>query len=292
MLITNFFNKSGRLKVSQESINGFVHGFVLGEIIALPVLDKSAAQLQAFPVTDLLGFGSIMEPGGVWGKYSDIFVRSLFSVSEKTGSFEILFTKYNTPENDNYLFDVIQFGSDDARFVTLFSHLLYIKGVDKVKLNMLSNVDFVDDQIYNDLIFMLLFSDFLMDYKNPEKALVKTISQLKKLKPEFRLCKADKIVEKMKLDFFDAQILPTYFFNLLSFNSLVPVWSLITSSSYRQTVLKAVNCGRNLPLSCAISGALAGLFYNYNSLPNEWLHFLNKKNDIISVCNKVFYTVN
>ena len=49
------------------------------------------------------------------------------------------------------------------------------------------------------------------------------------------------------------------------------VWSLITTDSFDQALLKAVNLGDDTDTVGAIAGGLAGLYYGYDSIPEDWL---------------------
>ncbi len=48
------------------------------------------------------------------------------------------------------------------------------------------------------------------------------------------------------------------------------VWSLVRSDSYKECLLTAVNLGDDADSVGAIAGGLAGLFYGYDAIPEEW----------------------
>ena len=58
------------------------------------------------------------------------------------------------------------------------------------------------------------------------------------------------------------------------------IWCLLTTSNYKDAVLKAVNLGGDTDTTAAITGGLAGLLYGVESIPIEWLNVLARKNDI------------
>lgn len=49
------------------------------------------------------------------------------------------------------------------------------------------------------------------------------------------------------------------------------IWNLITTSSYKECELQAVNMGDDADTVGAIAGGLAGLYYGYENIPMEWL---------------------
>lgn len=55
------------------------------------------------------------------------------------------------------------------------------------------------------------------------------------------------------------------------------VWCLITTSSYRECMLKAVNLGDDTDTIAAIAGGVAGLYYGYGDIPAEWLACIKRR---------------
>ena len=54
------------------------------------------------------------------------------------------------------------------------------------------------------------------------------------------------------------------------------VWCLITTDSFSDAVLKAVNLGDDTDTIGAVTEGLAGLYYGYNAIPAEWIQALQK----------------
>ena len=62
------------------------------------------------------------------------------------------------------------------------------------------------------------------------------------------------------------------------------VWSLITTDSFDQALLKAVNLGDDTDTVGAIAGGLAGLYYGYDSIPEDWLSAIKRRDWIEDMC--------
>lgn len=62
------------------------------------------------------------------------------------------------------------------------------------------------------------------------------------------------------------------------------VWSLITTDSLEAALLKAVNLGDDADTVAAIAGGLAGLFYGYESAPEQWKKELIRENELVEMC--------
>lgn len=63
------------------------------------------------------------------------------------------------------------------------------------------------------------------------------------------------------------------------------IWRLLNTTNYKDCVLKAVNLGQDTDTIGAIAGGLAGLYYGYNEIPEEWLDAIVKKEYIEDLCS-------
>ena len=63
------------------------------------------------------------------------------------------------------------------------------------------------------------------------------------------------------------------------------VWSLITTESFKDVLLKAVNLGDDSDTVGAVTAGLAGLYYGYGSIPEEWVSVIQKREWIEELCN-------
>ena len=64
------------------------------------------------------------------------------------------------------------------------------------------------------------------------------------------------------------------------------VWCLLTTDSYKECVLKAVNLGEDTDSVAAIAGGLAGALYGYDSIPEEWRNILAGHEYIEEMCDR------
>ena len=64
------------------------------------------------------------------------------------------------------------------------------------------------------------------------------------------------------------------------------LWCLLTTDSYEECVLKAVNLGSDTDTVAAVAGGLVGALYGVESIPPEWLDTLIKREYIESLCEK------
>ena len=64
------------------------------------------------------------------------------------------------------------------------------------------------------------------------------------------------------------------------------LWCLINSNNYKETVLKAVNLGRDTDTTATVAGGLASITYGYENIPKEWINQIAKKEEIINLAQR------
>lgn len=62
------------------------------------------------------------------------------------------------------------------------------------------------------------------------------------------------------------------------------IWSFITTEDFKACELKAVNLGDDADTVGAIAGGLAGLYYGYDTFPEDWLAVIQKRNWVEDLC--------
>ena len=64
------------------------------------------------------------------------------------------------------------------------------------------------------------------------------------------------------------------------------LWCVLTTDSYKDCILKAVNLGGDTDTIAAIAGGLAGALYGYGNIPEEWRKTLIKREYIEKMCDE------
>lgn len=65
------------------------------------------------------------------------------------------------------------------------------------------------------------------------------------------------------------------------------LWCFLNSESYAEAVLKAVNLGEDTDTTGAITGGIAGIYFGFEHIPEEWIDMLVRKEDIEELCIKL-----
>ncbi|MEZ0611096.1 ADP-ribosylglycohydrolase family protein [Fibrella sp. WM1] len=65
------------------------------------------------------------------------------------------------------------------------------------------------------------------------------------------------------------------------------LWCFLTTDSYREAVLKAVNLGSDTDTTGCVTGGLAGLYYGITQIPTDWLNVLARRADIEQLAQRL-----
>jgi len=65
------------------------------------------------------------------------------------------------------------------------------------------------------------------------------------------------------------------------------LWCLLKTDSYKDAVLQSIYLGGKTGTIGAITGGLAGLYYGYASIPDQWTQRLSKRNYIIDLATRL-----
>ncbi|RMF89508.1 MAG: ADP-ribosylglycohydrolase family protein [Nitrospinota bacterium] len=65
------------------------------------------------------------------------------------------------------------------------------------------------------------------------------------------------------------------------------LWCFLTSHSYAETVLKAVNLGEDTDTTGAVAGGLAGIYYGVEDIPAHWVAQIARREEIIALAERL-----
>lgn len=69
------------------------------------------------------------------------------------------------------------------------------------------------------------------------------------------------------------------------------LWCLVTTDSYAEAVLKAVNLGDDTDTVAAVTGGLAGIYYGCDRIPQDWRDRIHRYEDIIDLANRLEFAL-
>lgn len=301
-------------------INGIL-GVVVGDALGVPVEFRDREYLKKNPIETMTGNGTYNLPVGTWSDDSSMTLclaeELLYGVDiEKIGKSFVLWMEAKKWTPHGKVFDIgkvtsfalgkIQTGiftaeesgsyeensNGNGSLMRILPLLLETRKITKIEqryelVRKISSITHAHVRSSLSCFYYLELANFLIDNKNILDCYHQTnISFLelckklnldtKELKHFERITNGEIHEMKENQIFSDGYVIHTLESAL---------WCLLNSSNYRETVLQAVNLGKDTDTTAAVAGGLAGICYD--SIPEEWLSQIIKIEEIKNLLIKL-----
>ena len=298
-------------------IKAVMFGHAVGDALGVPVEFRSRDHLKKNPVKDMMGYGTHNVPAGTWSDdtsmslcelssllngnidYDDImknFVKWSYDGEFTTDG--VVFDIGNTCSNaiDNYFYSgkpakkcglTSERSNGNGSLMRIHPFVLYAyyNGIndDKEFIDMIASASSLTHahkcSINGCIIYAYVLRELL---NNPEKSSVyKGIDYAKSVRAFG--CNYDRVFD-CNIDALSNADIKSSGYVVHSLEAAL--WCLLTTNSYEECVLKAVNLGEDTDTVAAIAGSLAGALYGIDAIPENWMGKLRKKEYIEKMCNK------
>jgi ADP-ribosyl-[dinitrogen reductase] hydrolase len=305
----------------RDRILGGLWGSLVGDALGVPVEFQNRDARRVDPVKDMRGFGTHRQPPGTWSDDSSLLLCSADSLVHHEFNLEDFgqrFLKWYNEElwtPHGHLFDIgnttadaiirlsrgiraegagndDQFSNGNGSLMRIipvslrFADLPIKQALDRVHRASAITHRHMRSQMSCGF-FTLMIRELLCGADAPT-AYTKTVATFR----EFYEQDPSWLVE---LDYF--HLLLAEDIRSLSENEIASsgyvvhtltasVWCLLTTSNYTDCVLKAVNLGGDTDTTGCVAGGLAGVLYGLNSIPQNWLRALARRDEINSLFNQ------
>ncbi|HKK95860.1 MAG TPA: ADP-ribosylglycohydrolase family protein [Anaerovoracaceae bacterium] len=294
-----------------------IMGHVVGDALGLPVEFRERHELMEDPVIDMREYGTYNQPKGTWSDDTAMTLCLMDSLKNGINYYDIMenFKKWfekgeYTPHNE--AFDI---GNATQRAI-----VRYISGSEPLECGGKS----YRDNGNGALMRILPLCYFLKDYELKETQIIVTnIASLThnhdrshiacliyiliginlingndlknsindSLKKVCELYIGNKELSKysrlMEQNFFSLSINDVKSTGYVVDTLEAVIWCLVNTDSYKSAILKAVNLGDDTDTVGAITGGLAGIYYGYDAIPEDWVNSLVKKEYLIMKCENL-----
>ena len=286
-------------------------GLLIGDALGVPVEFISRDEIKKNPVTDMRGYGTYNQPEGTWSDDTAMVLATMHSIVKKQGiDYDDImdrFTKWlfdskymqgdktfdcgitTSTAINNYYFDEIpalESGCSGVRdngngSLMRILPLAYIKNIDYKTIENISGLTHAHKRskiacvLYVEIAKSMIENNTLSIKEHIEKA-------SDKIKEYYKDSTELKHFEKIfnnDLDDISGKGYVIYTFECV-------VHCLLTTESYRDAVLKAVNIGGDTDTNAAICGGLAGIYYGYESIPIDWIEQVDRIDEVLSLCER------
>lgn len=288
-----------------DKVKDGIFGVIVGDALGLPFQFKERGSFHA---TDMVGRGTFNLPAGSWSDDSSLTIATLVSLTNKktVDPDDIMhnfsrwytmgeFTPYGLPYDigggtsrsiENYLagFDVAHCGlrgyneNGNGSLMRILPLALFDASDDEVAaVSALTHAHAMSVeacQIY------VAIAKRIISGETPEKAVKNTMSE----NPYFGYSRFMHLADVEELEEDDVESSGFVFHTITA-----ALWCLLTTGSYSECVLKAVNLGLDTDTTAAVAGGLAGLYYGIGGdygIPTEWIDTLARKKWLDGLCEK------
>lgn len=290
------------------------------DALGVPVEFESREDLQQNPVTDMREFGTYNQPKGTWSDDTSLMLCLAESMVEGL-DLQKLAQKFIAWKNDNYwtargwVFDIgiatrqaierlengtppeLAGGFDEmdngnGSLMRILPLVMYIKDLDIDQryewTKKVSSLTHAHVRSVMACFYYLEFAKKIVEGKDKFQAYTELQSEMithfekREINPQ-EIQKFSRLLTK-DISTVNEKYIQSRGYVIYTLEAAV--WCILTTSNYKEAVLKAVNLGEDTDTTAAVAGGLAGLIYGIESIPKEWLEVIARKLDIVELANR------
>ncbi|MFC0516240.1 ADP-ribosylglycohydrolase family protein [Mucilaginibacter angelicae] len=309
------------MTVKRNSYKDVLFGVAIGDALGVPVEFKSREIIAQKPVTDMIGFGTYGLPPGTWSDDSSLtlcladVLANDYDLQNIADSFvswlcdklwtargEVFDVGNTTHEAIERVLRKVQpdlaggfeeSSNGNGSLMRILPLLFYIKDKPvKERFTITKQVSSITHGHVRSVIACFYYLEFARKLLTNNDA----VSVYHEVNTEVTSFLAETTINPDEISLFSRLLkgniyeLPVtkiqssgYVLDTLE----ASVWCLLTTTSYGEAVLKAVNLGFDTDTTAAVTGGLAGLLYGFESIPEHWVLMLARKNDIDELAKRL-----
>ena len=290
-------------------------GTAVGDALGVPLEFQPRGYLKANPVTDMQEYGTHKQPKGTWSDDTSLMLCLAESIVEGL-DLNKLAQKFVAWKNDNFwtphgwVFDIgigtrvaierleegelpelaggfEEMDNGNGSLMRILPLILYTKDLEIGQrfewTKKVSSLTHAHVRSIMACFYYLEFAKKIIKGKDKFEAYIELQTEL------FQYFQSRKInpleIQKFNRLLFD-DISKVEEDNIKSSGYVIDtleasIWCILTTDTYKDAVLKAVNLGHDTDTTAAVTGGLSGLIYGFEAIPTEWLNVLARKEDII-----------
>lgn len=304
-----------------SKIKDGIFGHAIGDAMGVPVEFCIREKLLAHPVTKMIGYGSHDVPAGTWSDDTSMEIATMDSMINQGGKInceDIMMNFYYWLKDAKYTpygevfdagrtciksiinfskgYDILECGQKDEysngngslmRILPIAYYCYYNKLKEEEIFEVVKDVSSLTHAheisvlgcyIYVNYVIKLLEGKDKFESYNLIKLIDYSMFTEESLEVYKRILKED--IEKYSIDEIKSS---GYVVDTLE----ASFWILLNASNFKEAIIGAINLGNDTDTIAAITGSMAGILYGYNSIPQEWLDKLAKRDYIEDLCDKL-----
>ena len=282
-------------------------GLTVGDALGVPVEFTSRQQLIENPVTGMMGHGTYDQPKGTWSDDTSLTLATMHSIAAKNAidPEDIMKEFVAYARQSKYCqYEVFDYGNTTIESIDRFERgypisecggsdeydngngslmrilpLAYIPGITYDEIESVSGITHAHPKskiscvLYIEIAKSLLENDLKIE-ENIQMA-------CEKIRKYYE---GSQDLDEFQ-DIFDMDFHVTEGRSYVIKTLEAVLYCLLETENYKSAVLKAVNLGRDTDTVAAITGGLAGIYYGYEDIPEEWIGDIPQMDCIFEICN-------
>ncbi|HMN32225.1 MAG: ADP-ribosylglycohydrolase family protein [Chitinophagaceae bacterium] len=302
-------------------IKSALFGVIVGDALGVPVEFKSRQTIAQNSVTDMIGYGTYNLPAGTWSDDSSLtlclaealtqdfdlntiaqnFVKwydenywtphgTVFDIGIATRQAISRLTQGEKPELAGG-FEVSDSGNGSLMRIIPLLFYIQNKSINE-RFEITKQVSSITHRHIRSVIACFYYLEFARQlfsgkdkfevYSNLQTKVTNHLTHISIDPTEIaiydRLLKND--IQKLNSDEIHSS---GYVLHTLE----ASIWCLLTTNNYKEAVLKAVNLGGDTDTTGAVTGGLAGILYELNDIPTNWINQIARKDDILDLAERL-----
>ena len=296
-------------------------GSAVGDALGVPVEFKSRQYLQQNPVTDMMGYGTYNMPPGTFSDDSSMMfclAESLcngYNVNDIAEKFQMwMHEGYWTADGE--VFDIgistrkainrlrvvknpteagstCESDNGNGSLMRILPLAIFTKDLSIDErceiVKEVSSITHAHNRSVLACIYYIEFALNVLDSENLEEAYLNTNFWLKLFLEENEIYKNEfpyfeRILNGKLIDLKEDEIKSTGY---VMDNLEASIWCLLHTDSYKDCVLKAVNLGHDTDTIACIAGGIAGIYYDAETIPTNWIEQLARVDDILHLAEQL-----
>lgn len=311
--------KATSTKLNQ--IKSALFGVAVGDALGVPVEFKSRETISKNPVTDMIGYGTYNLPAGTWSDDSSLTfclaeaLTQNFDLNEIGKNF-VKWTHENYWTPHGHVFDIgiatrqaisrlaqgekpelaggfEETNNGNGSLMRILPLLFYLldKPINE-RYDITKKVSSITHRHIRSVIACFYYLEFAKQifegkdkfeiYRNLQTEISNHLASLSinptEIEKFARLLKGN--ISELDEDEIQSS---GYVLHTLE----ASIWCLLTTASYKEAVLKAVNLGSDTDTTGAVTGGLAGILYGIDGIPKKWIQQISRYDDIKNLAERL-----
>lgn len=305
--------------MNTKTIDG-VFGLAVADALGVPAEFKSRKSLKENPITDMVGYGTHHQPAGTWSDDTSMTIATMDSIIDKQGiNYDDMMVKFsdwmhtakytaggvffdiggttrsaihNFERGNMALYCGEPYESANGngslmRILPVVLYCYYKKLSHKDEVEIINNASSITHAHEISKLGCMIYADYIKEILKGN-SLLQAYDNLNS-QHYSRYYKPDTVYVYQRV--LDGSLANLKEDEIHSSGFVVhtleaAIWCNLTSNSYKEAVLKAVNLGDDTDTVAAVAGSIAGIYYEYESIPESWRNTLINREYLMDLCQK------